>query len=109
MAANPCHESYRQTQSSSPTVRNRQLLIGRIDNDHCEQPCRLGVAGVLADPMMGAWILEPRLTGPVDASGLIIDLTPDRPREDVGRDESRAGVAVRDRAATRGVFGDAAA
>src|SRR5919205_2572068 len=56
--------------------------------------------------MMGAWALEPRLTGPVDAGRLAIDLAPDLAREDVGVDESRAGVTVRGRARPRGVVDD---
>src|SRR3712207_5976320 len=58
--------------------------------------------------MMGAGALEPHLTGPVDAGRLAIDLAPDLAREDVGVDESRAGVMVRGRARPRGVVDDVA-
>ena len=68
-------------------VRDHQLLIRRIDDEHGEQPCRLGVTGVGAHPMMGAGPLEPRLTGPVDAGRLIIDLAADHARKDVSVDE----------------------
>src|SRR5262245_25930932 len=56
--------------------------------------------------MMGSGPLEPRLTGPIDANRLVIDLAPDLAREDVGVDESRAGVTVRDRACPWGVVDD---
>jgi hypothetical protein len=80
----------------SLSVRDRQLLIRRIDDDHGEQPRRLGVTGVGAYRMMGAGALEPRLTGPVDAGRPVIDLAPDLAREDVGVDGCRAGVTVRE-------------
>jgi hypothetical protein len=89
-------------------VRDHQLLIRRIDDEHGEQPRRLGVTGVGAHPMIGAGPLEPRLTGPVDADRLVIDLAPDLAREDIGVDESRAGVTVRGRARPRGVVDDLA-
>ena len=98
--------------SASPVlslrVRDRHLLVRRIDDDHGEQPRRLGVTGVVAHPMMGAGALEPRLTGPVDAGGPVIDLAPDLAREDVGVDESGAGVMVRGRAPPRRVVDDVA-
>src|SRR6266576_6168303 len=84
-------------------VRDHQLLLRRIDDEHGEQPRRLGVTGVLAHPMIGAGALEPRLTGPVDANRLVIDLAPDLARKDVGIDESRAGVTVRGRTRARWV------
>src|SRR5262245_35937571 len=87
-------------------VRDHQLLIRRIDDEHGEQPRRLGVTGVLAHPMIGAGLLEPRFTGPVDADRLVIDLAPDLAREYVGVDESRAGVTVRGRSRPRGVVDD---
>ena len=89
-------------------VGDHQLLIRRIDDEHGEQPRRLGFTGVGAHPMMGAGILEPRLTGPVDAGRLAIDLAADRAREDVGVDESRAGVTVRGRTRPGGVVDDQA-
>src|SRR5215475_5366876 len=72
----------------SQRVRDHQLLIRRIDDEHGEQPRRLGVTRVGAHPMIGAGPLEPRLADPVDADRLVIDLAPDRAREDVGVDES---------------------
>ena len=80
----------------------RQRLIRRIDDEHREQPRRPGVAGVFAHPMMGAGALESRLTGAVDARGLVIDLAPDLARQDVRVDESRAGMVVRGRRAPGG-------
>ena len=79
------------------SVGAHQLLISFIDDEHCEQTRWLGLAGVGAHPMMGAGILEPRLTSPVHASRLVIDLAADLAGEDVGVDESRAGVTVRRR------------
>src|SRR5215470_11445901 len=64
-------------------VRDHQLLLRRIDDEHGEQPRRLGVTGVGAHPMIGAGPLEPRLTGQVDAGRLVINLAPDLAREDV--------------------------
>src|SRR5499426_4776802 len=87
-------------------VWDHQLLNPHTDDEHGEQPCRLGGTGVLAHPMIGSRVLEPRLTGPVDADRLVIDLAPDRAREDVGIDESRAGVTVRGRARPREVVDD---
>jgi hypothetical protein len=92
----------------SPRVRDRQMLIRCIDDDHGEQPRRRGVTGVGAHRMMGTGALEPRLTGPVDAGRLVIDLAPDLAREDVGVDESRGGVTVRRRGPRRGVVDDTA-
>jgi hypothetical protein len=56
--------------------------------------------------MMSAGILKPRLAGAVDADRLIVDLAPDLARDDVGVDESRAGVTVRGRASPWGIVDD---
>src|SRR5262249_53742106 len=40
-------------------VRDHQLLNPHVDDEHGEQPCRLGGTGVLAHPMIGAGVLEP--------------------------------------------------
>ena len=45
--------------------------------------------------MMGAGTLQPHLTRQVDSGGLVIDLAPDLAQEDIGLNESGAGVAVR--------------
>src|SRR5215204_6545543 len=58
--------------------------------------------------MMRTGALEPRLAGPVDAGRLIVDLAPDLAREDVGVDESRAGMTVRGRAPPGAVIDDQA-
>ena len=89
-------------------VRDHQLLVRHIDDEHGEQPRRLGVTGVFAHPMMGARALKPRLAGPVDAAGLAVDLALDLAREDVGVDECRAGVTMRGRARRWGVVDDMA-
>jgi hypothetical protein len=89
-------------------VRDHQLLIRRIDDEHGEQPRRLGFTGVGTHPMMGAGVLQPSFTGPVDAGRVAIDLTPDRARDNIGLDEGRAGVTVRGRACPRRVVYDMA-
>src|SRR5215510_7692960 len=87
-------------------VRDHQLLLRRIDDEHGEQSRRLGVTGVLAHPMIGAGLLEPRFTGSVDADRFVIDLAPDLARKDVVVDESRRGVTVCGRFSPRGVVVD---
>ena len=84
-------------------LRERRFLFRRIKNDHGDQPRRLGGAGVLADPMVGAGVLEPLLASLVNADGLVVDLAPDLTGDDVGVDERRAGVTVRGRVPARGV------
>src|ERR687894_976004 len=89
-------------------VRDHQLALRGIDDEHGKQARRRGVTGVGAHPMMGTGSLEPGFARLVDANRLAIDLAPDRAREDIGVDECRAGVTVRRRAPARGVVHDVA-
>jgi hypothetical protein len=77
------------------SVRGRQLLLRRIDDEYGEQPRRLGITGVGTHSMMRAWALEPELTGPVDADRLVVDLASNLTREDKGVNEGRSGVTMR--------------
>jgi hypothetical protein len=80
---------------------NGERRFRRIDDEHRQQARGLAVTGILADPVMDARHLEEALSGTADFRRLVVDLTADRSRHDIGMDEGRLGVGMRLRLAAR--------
>src|ERR1700741_2681461 len=74
-----------------------QFLVVGIDNEDREQLCRLGLARIAADGMAGAGWFGPALARLVDPRCAVVHLRLDPSGNDVGVDEGRFCVGVRNR------------
>src|SRR6185437_3962373 len=86
--------------------RSGQWLVVRIDDEHGEQLCGLGLARVAAHGMARARRLVEAFTLAVDPLRPVIHLRFDFAGQDVAEDESRLGVDMRRRRPARRIVDD---